>query len=142
MIGIDPSTRKFYQEMGYSEQQIGKAFEQSQLLGIDILDALNLPPDAQVVPPQIAPHQVPSQPLPAAHRNDNTYFTPWKRIRQNDYEILFSRTNKHQQSGVKIELREENYPVGLLNVSNCCYLNSLLQCYFLLNDFKSAILTS
>jgi ubiquitin C-terminal hydrolase len=32
--------------------------------------------------------------------------------------------------------------VGLLNVSNCCYLNSLLQCYFLMNDFKVALLTA
>lgn len=48
MIGIDPATRQFYIDMGYSEPQISKAFDQSQRLGIDVLDALNLPPDAQL----------------------------------------------------------------------------------------------
>ena len=44
MIGIDPNMRKFYLDMGYTEPQIHKAFDQSQRLGIDVLDALNLPP--------------------------------------------------------------------------------------------------
>ena len=44
MLGIDPATRQFYLDMGYSEAQIHKAFDQSQRLGIDVLDALNLPP--------------------------------------------------------------------------------------------------
>ena len=46
------------------------------------------------------------------------------------------------QAGSRVELREAEYPVGLLNVSNCCYLNSLLQCYFLMDRFKTAILTA
>lgn len=43
---------------------------------------------------------------------------------------------------MKYELRDPNNPVGLLNVSNCCYLNSLLQCYFLMDDFKIALLSA
>ena len=44
MMSIDNNTRQFYLSMGYSESQIAKAIEQSQRLGIDVLDALNLPP--------------------------------------------------------------------------------------------------
>ncbi len=32
--------------------------------------------------------------------------------------------------------------MGLLNISNCCYLNSLLQCYFLMTQFKQILLTA
>jgi ubiquitin carboxyl-terminal hydrolase 25/28 len=32
--------------------------------------------------------------------------------------------------------------VGLLNIANCCYLNSLLQCYFLMDKFKQILLTA
>ena len=32
--------------------------------------------------------------------------------------------------------------MGLLNISNCCYLNSLLQCYFLMAQFKQILLTA
>jgi ubiquitin C-terminal hydrolase len=32
--------------------------------------------------------------------------------------------------------------VGLLNISNCCYLNSLLQCYFLMDKFKQILLSA
>ena len=38
------------------------------------------------------------------------------------------------------DIREVNNPVGLLNVSNCCYLNSLLQCYFLMGSLTREIL--
>ena len=44
MMSLDNNTRQFYLSMGYSEPQIVKALEQSQRLGIDVLDALNLPP--------------------------------------------------------------------------------------------------
>lgn len=92
-------------------------------------------------PPPPKQSELSSQTASYAYRNNLSFLTPWKRVKHNDYEILFSRNNKHQSSSTKTELREENYPVGLLNVSNCCYLNSLLQCYFLMNDFKTAIFT-
>ena len=54
MSAIDPKAMQFYLSMGYTEPQIRKATQQAQLLGIDILDALNLPPEAQLssAPPQ------------------------------------------------------------------------------------------
>lgn len=52
---------------------------------------------------------------------------------------MYSKHNR-SPSSARCELRESGNPVGLLNVSNCCYLNSLLQCYFLLNDFVVEIL--
>jgi hypothetical protein len=38
---MDPQTKKFYMEIGYSEQQIIKAYEYSIRKKIDILDALS-----------------------------------------------------------------------------------------------------
>ena len=108
-MSIDNNTRQFYLSMGYSESQIAKAIEQSQRLGIDVLDALNLPPQAQVaagVPDiPVKQHPVPPAPQPVNYPKQHSFLTPWKIIKQNDYEIFFSKTNKHQQSGVKIELR-------------------------------------
>jgi len=63
-------------------------------------------------------------------------------VKGSEYEVLYSRSSKQNQLNSKYELREVNNPVGLLNISNCCYLNSLLQCYFLMNDFKVALLTA
>ncbi len=43
MIGpLDPRTRQFYMEMGYSEQQVVRAYEYAVRKKIDILDALNM----------------------------------------------------------------------------------------------------
>jgi len=55
MSAIDPKTLNFYLSMGYTETQIRKAAQQAQLLNIDILDALNLPPDAQLSAPPPPP---------------------------------------------------------------------------------------
>jgi hypothetical protein len=141
MSALDPQTKKFYTEMGFTDKQIQKAYEQAKRTGMDILDALNVPEEDA---PEIAPKQydAKTQPKSYAYQSGTSFLTPWKRIKTGEYELLFSKSNKHQPSTSKVELREENYPVGLLNVSNCCYLNSLLQCYFLMNDFKSAILTA
>ena len=57
MIALDPATRQFYLDMGYTEPQIAKAYDQSQRLGIDVLDALNLPPEAQLAPAPLQPQQ-------------------------------------------------------------------------------------
>jgi len=116
-------------------------------MGMDILDALNVP----VEPEQLSPLPVPTpiktfetgtEAKSFSYKSESTFLMPWKKIKRSDYEVMFSKTNKHQLSSDKVELREEHYPVGLLNVSNCCYLNSLLQCYFLMNEFKTAILTT
>jgi ubiquitin C-terminal hydrolase len=71
-----------------------------------------------------------------------TLLVPLSKMRTLEYEPLYSRSGKHNQLMTKYELREQNNPVGLLNVSNCCYLNSLLQCYFLMNDFMICLLTA
>jgi len=39
---LDPQTKKFYIEMGYSEQQVLRAYEYSKKNNIDILDALSM----------------------------------------------------------------------------------------------------
>ena len=39
---LDPKTKHFYMEMGYSEQQVIKAYEYSQRKKVDMLDALSL----------------------------------------------------------------------------------------------------
>eukprot|EP01156_Anaeramoeba_ignava_P007083 Anaeramoba_ignava/a350556_27.p1 GENE.a350556_27~~a350556_27.p1 ORF type:complete len:407 (+),score=153.66 a350556_27:23-1243(+) len=47
------------------------------------------------------------------------------------YEPVFSKS----------DLREENTPVGLKNIGNTCYLNSLLQAYFHIPSFRNGILS-
>ena len=133
--------------MGYTGAQIQKAYEQAKRMGMDILDALNVPVESELssplpVPVPIKTFETGNEAKTYSYKSETSFLMPWKRIKQNDYEVMFSKTNKHQLSSGKVELREENYPVGLLNVSNCCYLNSLIQCYFLMNAFKTAILTT
>lgn len=66
---------------------------------------------------------------------------PFKTVNLNNYEIVYSTKNSRMSlPGKKIDIRDEYSPVGLLNVYNCCYLNSLLQCYFLSSDLISYIL--
>ncbi len=70
------------------------------------------------------------------------------KINTNNFEMIFSRkTLRLNQISSKTDIRDEINPVGLLNVHNCCYLNSLLQCYFLSSDlvkyvFEAEPLTS
>jgi ubiquitin C-terminal hydrolase len=59
-----------------------------------------------------------------------------------EYETLYSKSSKFNPLNSRAELREASNPVGLLNISNCCYLNSLTQCYFLMSKFKEIILSA
>jgi len=52
---LDPRTRQFYMEMGYSEQQVLRAHEYSIRKKIDILDALSM--QSQSAPPTAQPSQ-------------------------------------------------------------------------------------
>lgn len=56
MSTLDDKTKKFYLEMGYTSAQIQKAHEQAKRMGMDILDALNVP----VEPEQSTPLPVPT----------------------------------------------------------------------------------
>lgn len=47
---LDPRTKKFYLEMGYSEKQIQQAFECSRSTGVDMLDALAMTQDSPPLP--------------------------------------------------------------------------------------------
>mgnify|MGYP000881453270 CR=1 FL=1 len=44
--------------------------------------------------------------------------------------------------GEQEDRREEEVPVALKNVSNCCYLNSLLQMFFLMPKFVEITLNA
>lgn len=141
---LDARTRQFYMEMGYSEQQVLKAHEYALRKKIDILDALAMqlesPPSAPPPPPKQPPNPSASSsglPLPTS-----SFLTPLGQIRPAEYETLFSRSSKFNALSSRYELREPNHPVGLLNISNCCYLNSLLQCYFLMHKFKQILLAA
>lgn len=71
-----------------------------------------------------------------------SYLNNLKNIKLTDYEIVYSRSGVKENAYGRDELREPNTPVGLFNVSNCCYLNSLLQCYFLMGAFTREILSA
>ena len=87
MNNIDPKTKQFYLDMGYTITQINQAQENSQKLGIDILDALNLPDTPIHIPPQPPAPLVPTQPQAQSrpkgftYRNDFSFLTPWRKIR-------------------------------------------------------------
>ena len=70
----------------------------------------------------------------------SSFLRPLTHVKTSEYDLLFSKSAKQNVMNAKYELREGHNPVGLLNVSNCCYLNSLLQCYFLMNDFTASLL--
>jgi ubiquitin C-terminal hydrolase len=42
---------------------------------------------------------------------------------------------------IKQRIRSQNLPVGLLNIGNTCYFNSLLQIYYSLPHFVTKILS-
>lgn len=69
-----------------------------------------------------------------------SYLSHMRKFNLHEYEVIFSRSGVKESNFAKDELREENIPVGLFNVANCCYLNSLLQCYFLMGAFTREIL--
>ena len=87
MNTIDTKTKQFYLDMGYTTAQINRAQENSIKLGIDILDALNLPDAPTHIPPQPPAPLVPvqpqaqSQPKSFSYRNDFSFLTPWRKIR-------------------------------------------------------------
>jgi ubiquitin carboxyl-terminal hydrolase 25/28 len=56
-----------------------------------------------------------------------------------ELEVLYSEAIGELGS-VEDETREEGLPVGLKNVSNCCYLNSLLQSYFYCGPLYKAVM--
>jgi ubiquitin C-terminal hydrolase len=61
---------------------------------------------------------------------DYSYLISMKNIKIGDYQVLYTKIREDNFG--RGEFREINTPVGLMNVSNCCYLNSLLQCYYLM----------
>ena len=117
---LDPQTKRFYNEMGYSDPQIRQAFDLSKNTGIDIMDALAMqgesnappPPTNDPAPKTSAPqepstvHQDSYRPVQSfAYKSSTSFMTPLARIKMNDYEMLYSRTNKHHSTTSKIELR-------------------------------------
>lgn len=141
---MDPQTRQFYVEMGYSEQQVTRAYEYSIRNKIDILDVLaQIQTSAQPTKPASQKQQATApQPRPSAPLPNTSFLVPMAQVKVGEYETLFSRSARFNPLGARAELREPNNPVGLLNISNCCYLNSLLQCYFHMDKFKEILLAA
>ncbi len=106
---LDPKTKKFYLEMGYSERQVQQAFECSRNTGVDMLDALAM---TQEAPPALPRAQPPSQnvqgppkvndtyvPMKSfSYRSTTTFMTPWSKLKSNDYETFFSKSSKVNQA--------------------------------------------
>ncbi len=90
---MDAKTKHFYMEMGYSEQQVSKAFEYSQRKKVDMLDALSYlqqsnQPQGQPQTQQALPKKTeasPGQQKPVAKSNNSSFLTPLSQIRASDY---------------------------------------------------------
>jgi ubiquitin C-terminal hydrolase len=67
-----------------------------------------------------------------------SYLVNMKNIKLSEYQVLYGKEKEGNFN--RGEFREANTPVGLMNISNCCYLNSLMQCYFLMGEFTREIL--
>lgn len=110
---MDATTKHFYMEMGYSEQQVLKAYEYSQRKKVDILDALSLllqpnQPQAQPQNQQPPPKKGDSsatQQKSVPKSSNSSFLTPLSQIRGSDYEILYSRSSKFNPLSSKYELR-------------------------------------
>lgn len=93
---LDPRTMQFYMEMGYSEQQVRRAYDYSIRKQVDILDALAV--TSQANPSVVAPPKKPTnnlvQPPPAQKSGFASFLTPLAQIKTSDYETLYSRSNK------------------------------------------------
>lgn len=120
-----------YTQMGYSEEVVRRAYEYSQTNRMDMFDAL-----------QMLQNQDRRGKESAVQNNipGYSYLSSLRNFKLSDYEVLYSRSGVQENHLPREELRDANTPVGLLNVSNCCYLNSLLQCYFLMGSFTREIL--
>ena len=104
---LDPMTRHFYLEMGYSEQQVTRAHEYAIRKKIDILDALNLPSQSPPPPPNPPPKQQPSIPpvSPPPAPSSGSFLTPMTQVRVGEYESLFSRSTKFNAICSRFEVR-------------------------------------
>ena len=93
---LDPRTLQFYMEMGYSEQQVRRAYDYSVRKQVDILDALAVtsqisPPPS--VPPKKQQNNLVQQP-PPQKSGFASFLTPLAQVKNSDYEPLYSRSNK------------------------------------------------
>jgi hypothetical protein len=100
---IDPRTKQFYMEMGYTEQQVIRAYEYSLKKQVDILDALANPaPSSQPQPPPQKKQQNNYiQPAPSSKSNNTSFLAPFSQIRAADYETLYSRSSKFNNQNSK-----------------------------------------
>lgn len=118
--------------MGFTEAQVRQAELYSQKHRVDIFEALQQLQNRQKHSPDRRAGNIPAF----------SALLPMKSVRTADYEVIYSRSGLRENKYARDELREPNVPVGLFNVSNCCYLNSLLQCYFLMGAFTREILSA
>ena len=106
MVQLDQTTKQFYLDSGFTEAQIAKAYQQSQKTGIDMFDALNSLQTAEnahqtKAPVQPKNYDSSNEPKSFNYSHKMSFLIPWKRIKTKDFEILFSRSNKHLQQSTK-----------------------------------------
>ena len=104
---LDPRTRQFYMEMGYTEQQVLRAHEYSIRKKIDILDALGMQTQSAPAPPQ--PSQKQQQPSQSssssASPSGGSFLAPMSQVRAGEYEVLYSRSSKFSALSLRFEVR-------------------------------------
>ena len=74
--------------MGYSGTQIQKAYEQAKRMGMDILDALNVPVESGSplpVPTPMKAYETGNEAKTFTYKSESSFLMPWKKIKQSDY---------------------------------------------------------
>jgi ubiquitin carboxyl-terminal hydrolase 25/28 len=111
-------------ELGAAEMDVGEAFRLLQILDRTVDDAAILA--AYLVCCTEAPAQIES------------YRRALGIIAQEKGSAMISNTLAHDAA--QSSRNPVDWPVGLRNIGNTCYLNSLLQFYFTVKPFRSMVL--
>lgn len=140
-------------DMGFSKEDIEKAAKVASQKGVDIIDVLtkaatNTHPTNSTRPPsaqQPSATQTNSTRPPSAQQRQVQPFQyrplvkPRDQINLDEYDVIYRDNDQTNFMGQE-DQREQGMPMALKNVSNCCYLNSLLQMFFLMPRFVEIVL--
>lgn len=139
-----------FKEMGFSKDDIDKAAKIAAEKKMDLLDVLTKSTSNGSTSQNQSQNQ--GQKYNSKQHRDKgqrlvTPFVyrplikPRNQIVMDEYECIF-RENDFTSAGDVEDRREDGIPIALKNVSNCCYLNSLLQMFFLMPKFVDIVLTA